>query len=38
MEPLQERMAEVLAKAEESKEHITKTQEECTRLISDTIA
>jgi hypothetical protein len=38
MEPLQERMAEVLAKVEESKEHIAKTQEECTGLISDTIA
>jgi hypothetical protein len=38
MEPLQERVAEVLAQAEEAKAHIAQTQEECMELISDEIA
>jgi peptidoglycan hydrolase CwlO-like protein len=38
MEPLQEWVAEVLAQAEEAKEHIAQTQAECVELISDEIA
>jgi hypothetical protein len=38
MEPLQERVAEVLAQAEEAKAHIAQTQAECVELISDEIA
>ena len=38
MEPLQERVEEFLAQAEEAKEHITQTQEEFMELINDEIA
>jgi chromosome segregation ATPase len=38
MEPLQERVAEVLAQAEEAKTQIAQTQEECAGLISDEVA
>jgi hypothetical protein len=38
MEPLQERVAEVIAQAEEAKTHIAQTQAECAGLISDEIA
>jgi chromosome segregation ATPase len=38
MEPLQERVAEVLAQAEEAKTQIAQTQEECMELVSDEVA
>jgi uncharacterized coiled-coil DUF342 family protein len=38
MEPLQERVAEVLAQAEEAKTQIAQTQAECVGLISDEVA
>jgi peptidoglycan hydrolase CwlO-like protein len=38
MEPLQERVAEVLAQVEEAKTQIAQTQAECVELISDEIA
>jgi peptidoglycan hydrolase CwlO-like protein len=38
MEPLQERVAEVIAQAEEAKTHMEQTQAECAGLISDEIA
>jgi hypothetical protein len=38
MEPLQERVANVLAQAEEAKTHITQTQVECAGLISHEVA
>jgi peptidoglycan hydrolase CwlO-like protein len=38
MEPLQEKVAEVLEQAEEAKAQIAQTQEECVELISDEIA
>jgi hypothetical protein len=38
MESLQERVAEVLAHAEEAKTQITQSQAECVELISDEIA
>jgi hypothetical protein len=38
MEPLQEWVAEVLAKAKESKSHIAQTQAKCMELISEEIA
>jgi hypothetical protein len=37
MEPLQEKVVEVLAQAEESKAQIAQTQEECVELINDKI-
>jgi predicted nucleic acid-binding Zn-ribbon protein len=38
MEPLQERVAEVIAQEEEAKTYMAQTQAECTGLISDEIA
>jgi uncharacterized coiled-coil DUF342 family protein len=38
MEPLQERVAEVLAQEEEAKTQIAQTQEECVELVSDEVA
>jgi predicted nucleic acid-binding Zn-ribbon protein len=38
MEPLQERVAEVIAQAEEAKTYMAQTQAECAGLISDEIA
>jgi hypothetical protein len=38
MEPLQERVAEVLAQAEEAKTQIAQTQAECAGLISNEVA
>jgi hypothetical protein len=38
MEPLQERVAEVLEQEEEAKTHIAQTQQECEGLISDEVA
>ena len=38
MEPVQEWVAEDLAKEEEAKTHIAQTQAECVELISDKIA
>ena len=38
MEPLQERVAEVIAQAEEAKKYMAQNQAECAGLISDKIA
>jgi uncharacterized coiled-coil DUF342 family protein len=38
MEPLQERAAEVIAQAEDTKKNMAQTQAECTEMINDEIA